>query len=329
MACDPADLEGLRARARKVHKLLIRKHSVRERFRQIGRSFWDKLKSWWEANDAYEAALRPFDEKIYDCCREQRRYTRRMGELRKQGLQTSAEYRRLEKAKKRCIEEKARAEEERATAKAEPQDPGPCPTDWLRLSPHIDLAQNERDLMEHMFPDRSVMTDEAERLRSYVLLTILHDHALKGEVAPIASDDVWPRDAEAVREDFGLTVWRNMQDDPSSWCGAIDTALVFVRADLASATPQEAETSEAGRQAAAKAREDTGKTKATRPRARKKTPPQLLKETRERQAVKELARNPEITARELGTTLGCDASTVVRLKAWKNRGVLHRDPPRR
>jgi hypothetical protein len=63
-------------------------------------------------------------------------------------------------------------------------------------------------------------------------------------------------------------------------------------------------------------------------RSRKKTPPQLLKETRERQAAKELARDPDITAKRLGEILDCDKSTVVRLDAWKKKGVLHRAPPR-
>lgn len=62
-------------------------------------------------------------------------------------------------------------------------------------------------------------------------------------------------------------------------------------------------------------------------KGRKKTPPQLLKETRERQAAQELATNPDITARELAKVLACDAATVVRLQAWRKKGVIHRDPP--
>jgi hypothetical protein len=79
---------------------------------------------------------------------------------------------------------------------------------------------------------------------------------------------------------------------------------------------------------AARATEDKQK-RSQRPAAkrRRKTPPQLLRETRERQAAKELAKSPDITSRELGKILECDASTVVRLRVWKNRGVLHRDPP--
>jgi len=62
-------------------------------------------------------------------------------------------------------------------------------------------------------------------------------------------------------------------------------------------------------------------------KSRKKTPTQLLKESRERQAVQELAHNPDITSRELGKKLGCDASTVTRLKAWKNKHVLNYESP--
>ncbi|MBN2457319.1 MAG: hypothetical protein JXB29_12420 [Sedimentisphaerales bacterium] len=60
---------------------------------------------------------------------------------------------------------------------------------------------------------------------------------------------------------------------------------------------------------------------------RKKTPPQLLKETRERQTAKELAKEPNKTAEELGKLLGCHKSTVVRLKAWQKRGVLANPKP--
>jgi hypothetical protein len=55
---------------------------------------------------------------------------------------------------------------------------------------------------------------------------------------------------------------------------------------------------------------------------RRKAPTGLLKEARERQAVKELVKNPNITCRELGKILGCHETTVIRLKAWKERGVL-------
>ena len=66
---------------------------------------------------------------------------------------------------------------------------------------------------------------------------------------------------------------------------------------------------------------------AKRKRPRRKTPPQLLKETRERQAVRELAKNDKITAEELGKILGCNKSTVVRLKAWQSKGILAYSPP--
>ncbi len=73
-------------------------------------------------------------------------------------------------------------------------------------------------------------------------------------------------------------------------------------------------------------KEDKKQTRAARAQ-RRKTPPQLLKETRERQAVKELAKNPNITAKALGANLGCDKSTIVRLKAWQNKGVLSSPAP--
>jgi hypothetical protein len=62
-------------------------------------------------------------------------------------------------------------------------------------------------------------------------------------------------------------------------------------------------------------------------KTRKKTPPQLLKETRERHAAQELTKNPNITAEKLGKKLECDKSTIVRLKAWQNRGILAYSPP--
>jgi hypothetical protein len=55
---------------------------------------------------------------------------------------------------------------------------------------------------------------------------------------------------------------------------------------------------------------------------KRKAPLELLKEARERQAVKELAKNPNITCRELGKILDCHETTIIRLKAWKKRGVL-------
>jgi len=62
-------------------------------------------------------------------------------------------------------------------------------------------------------------------------------------------------------------------------------------------------------------------------KSRKKTPPQLLKETRERQAALELTKNLNITAEKLGKILGCNKSTVTRLKAWQNKKVLDYDKP--
>jgi len=60
---------------------------------------------------------------------------------------------------------------------------------------------------------------------------------------------------------------------------------------------------------------------------RRKTPLQFLKESRERQAAKELAKG-RITAVKLGVILECSASTVVRMKAWKKRDVLKNTLPK-
>jgi hypothetical protein len=60
-------------------------------------------------------------------------------------------------------------------------------------------------------------------------------------------------------------------------------------------------------------------------KSQRKSPPQLLKEARERQTAQEISQNPHITSPELGNILGCNKSTIVRLKAWKNRGCLDRE----
>jgi len=70
-----------------------------------------------------------------------------------------------------------------------------------------------------------------------------------------------------------------------------------------------------------------GKARQRSQKKRRKTPPQLLKESRERQAVQELAKDSNITAKKLGEILGCDASTVVRLEAWKNKHALNSNLP--
>lgn len=192
----PAQAENLTTKAGKVHKLVLH-DSVRERFRQQCRLFYDKLKSWWRANDAYETA-----------------------------------YRQLEKVKKRGSKGRAKAEKELHETEARLRDLGSCPMEWLHVSPGRHMAPNKRDAMEYMFPDSDpVMTAEAVRLRSYVLLTIIHDHALNREVRPIADKDVWPRDYEAVPEDFALNTWKNMEANPSWSCGTIDRALCIVQAD--------------------------------------------------------------------------------------------------
>ena len=230
---DPA--KDLTARANEVHSLVLNDSYVLERFRQADRLFYKKLKAWWKANNAYEAALEPFVEKVYDCNSELRRCAAQMAKLHKQGLHTSPEYEHLEEDKRSWIKKKAKADKEleKAKAKAELQDPGPCPMTWLELPHYGDLPANKRDLMEYMFPDDDpAMSDEAVRLRAYVLLTIVHDHAFKREVSLIADADVWPRDDEDVPDDFALTAWKNMEDNPSWSCGAIDRALRVVQADL-------------------------------------------------------------------------------------------------
>jgi len=225
--------EGLRAKADKVHELLVRNKSVRERFREQDRLFYKKLKCWWQANEACEAALRPFDEKIYDCDNKRRRCVAEMAKLQKQGLRTSPKYAQLEEDNRRLIEEKAKAKEAFDVAKGGLQDPGPCPAEWLEPPAGGDLAPNARRVLEYMFPDDDpAMSDEAVRLRAYVLLTIVHDHAFKREVSLIADADVWPRDDEDVPDDFALTAWKNMEANPSWSCGAIDRALRIVQADL-------------------------------------------------------------------------------------------------
>ncbi|HPC94988.1 MAG TPA: hypothetical protein PLU87_08610 [Sedimentisphaerales bacterium] len=232
-------LDDIAVRADKVHELVL-DDSVLERFRQADRLFYEKLKAWWKANNAYEAALEPFVEKVYDCDSELRRCAAQMARLHKQGLHTSPEYQHLEEDKRGWIKKKAKADKEleKAKAKAELQAPGPCPTTWLELPPHSRMAPNKRDLMEHMFPDDGpAMTEEAARLRAYVLLTILHDHALKGGVVPIAGNDIWPRDDEDVPGDFAGIQWKSMQSDPYAWYPALDVALATVEKDLSNKPP--------------------------------------------------------------------------------------------
>ena len=91
---------------------LVLDNSVRERFRQQCKLFYDQRQSWWQANDAYEAALKPCSEKVSNLVFEKVRRVARMQQLVKQHLQKSPEYRRLEKTEKRYIEKKAKANEE-------------------------------------------------------------------------------------------------------------------------------------------------------------------------------------------------------------------------
>ena len=76
-----------------------------------------------------------------------------------------------------------------------------------------------------------------------------------------------------------------------------------------------------------KNKEEKQQKKHIKRKGKQKTPPQLLKETRERHIVKELVKNPNATAERLGEILGCDKSTITRLKAWKHKRVLAHSPP--
>jgi len=60
---------------------------------------------------------------------------------------------------------------------------------------------------------------------------------------------------------------------------------------------------------------------------KRKAPLEHLKEARERHAACELAKDPNITCAELAEILECHKSTVVRLKAWKNRNILSSERP--
>jgi len=63
-------------------------------------------------------------------------------------------------------------------------------------------------------------------------------------------------------------------------------------------------------------------------KARKmKTPPQLLKETRERYIAEELLKIPQPTSIELAAKLDCNKSTICRSGAWKNRRVFSTQLP--
>lgn len=63
---------------------------------------------------------------------------------------------------------------------------------------------------------------------------------------------------------------------------------------------------------------------------RRKYPATFKKEANERIAAVLIAKKgPEVTCRELAELMECDPSTITRLDAWKNRGVLsHPEPPR-
>jgi hypothetical protein len=64
-------------------------------------------------------------------------------------------------------------------------------------------------------------------------------------------------------------------------------------------------------------------------RSRTKTPAQVLKDARERYAVKYLATTQKPTVRGLAGVLECSPATASRLKAWKRRGVTDHETPAR
>jgi len=93
--------------------------------------------------------------------------------------------------------------------------------------------------MDEFFPHNGPMaTEQSERLRAYVLLTILHDKELQGSACRCIAEGIWPLDAEFVK-----TQWNKMTSDsacPMQGCGwalwrdEIDAALGLVEADLES-----------------------------------------------------------------------------------------------
>ncbi len=161
---------------------------------------------------------------------------------------------------------------------------GPPPRNKLLPDPQLKLRPAPKGIAPR---------NEDEALEKYfVLLTIIHDFTFKS-FTPIAR-----------LGKFIEIIDHNLVEEGQS---TIEIALEYVKSYLNRLPVQPASG-------------NAGETKQKK--TRKKTPPQFLKETRERQAAKELANNPEITAEELGKILDCNKSTVVRLKAWQNKGVL-------
>jgi hypothetical protein len=225
-------------KAQRIHRLLQR-NGVRERFRAQCQTFHDKYKAWERANATNEAALRPFDEKVYVIRHKEDECGRQMDKLVRKGQpKTSQEYKRLEAEKKRLTKQRRNAQGELKKAEASLQDPGPCPTDWLGV-PRGYLPNPDRTMLNCFFPHDAGATQETERLRAYVLATILHDKALEGpEYQPIA-EGVWSQDEEFVEGLVGVW-WSKMTDTSGSdpecgwavWCDQIETAIQTIEHDL-------------------------------------------------------------------------------------------------
>jgi hypothetical protein len=111
---------------------------------------------------------------------------KQMEEVLQKGLwKTSKEYKRLRARQGRIDAQDRAAKDALEKAKAELQEPGPCPTDWLQSARGY-LPGNVRRLLDHQFPpDEPGATEESEPLRAYVLLSVLHDKALGGASVPL------------------------------------------------------------------------------------------------------------------------------------------------
>ncbi|MBL7145829.1 MAG: hypothetical protein ISS76_16445 [Phycisphaerae bacterium] len=205
--------------------------------------------------------------------------------------------------------------------KWEEQEQTPYPLDWLVLPYATYLDAHIGSLISDGKPKKlSIPFDKEKSLRAdYVLLTIIHDKRLKNPRTPLISHGIWSEDEEWVVEK-----WEEISDGYARGSRDIqahfNSAIKRVEKDLPdkpAETKLENEPQEKGGQSK----------KTRRPKRRRKTPPEILKEVRERKAAKELAENPNVTCIELAKILECHKSTVVRLKAWINRKVLSSELP--
>ncbi len=227
------DRETSIEKAHRIHRLLQR-DGVRERFRAQCQTFYDKLTAWEQADEAREAALKPFRKKLDRITFKKIKCAKRMGEvLKKRLLKTSPEYKRLEVIDERLTKQKHNAQDELEKAEANLQEPGQYPTDWLE-APRGYLR--DRRMRDHFFPpDGPGATEEIERLRAYVLATIVHDKALGGPGYQCIAEGIWEAD-----ELFAENQWDKMTGDPcpelgcgwAVWCDQIETAIRTIRCDL-------------------------------------------------------------------------------------------------